>query len=52
MDVKRATELVYRAVKRATESGFKVRFTAEDATRADLDTLIEICNAAVDARER
>jgi 2-isopropylmalate synthase len=49
MDIRRATELVYRSVKRVAESGLKVRFTAEDATRADLDTLIEICHAAVDA---
>ncbi len=49
MDVKRAAKLVYRTVKKVAESGHKVRFTAEDATRADLDILIEICHAAVDA---
>lgn len=49
IDAKKAEKLVYKSVKRAIESGIKVRFTAEDATRADTSTLIEICRAAVDA---
>lgn len=49
MDVKRAAELAYRSVKKVTDARLKARFTAEDATRADVDALIEICQAAVDA---
>lgn len=49
IDVKKAEKLVYKYVKRVVESGIKVRFTAEDATRTDVSTLEEICLAAVDA---
>jgi len=43
-----AAEVAYRSVKRVVENGFKARFTAEDATRANGDALLEICHAAVD----
>lgn len=42
-------EMAYRSVKKVTAAGAKARFTAEDATRADLDDVLEICRAAVEA---
>lgn len=44
-----AADMAYAAVKQVTASGRKARFTAEDATRADFDSLIEICQAALEA---
>lgn len=49
MDIRSATELIYRSVKKIADAGLKARFTAEDAARADLDALIEMCRAAADA---
>jgi len=45
----RAIELAVSAVEYARDHGLKVRFTAEDATRADYGFLVEICKAAVEA---
>lgn len=48
-DIGSAAEMVYNSVKLVTASGRKARFTAEDATRADFDALIDLCQAALEA---
>lgn len=49
INLSEAANMVFRAVKLAASSGRKVRFTAEDASRADQDVLIELGQAALDA---
>lgn len=45
----RASEMVYESVNKVTASGRKARFTAEDATRADFDSVMELCQVALEA---
>jgi len=44
-----AVERAVRAIEHAKSHGVKVRFTAEDGTRARYDFLVRICRAAVEA---
>ncbi len=44
-----AIETAVKSVQYARDHGVEVRFTAEDATRADQDYVIRICRAAIDA---
>jgi len=46
---KEAIKIIIQAIEYAREHGFKVRFTAEDASRTDYSFLVRICNAAVNA---
>jgi len=49
MTREKAIEVAVKAVEYAKDHGFKVRFTAEDATRADFDFAVKLCQAAIDA---
>lgn len=40
---------VYRAVEEVTENGRKARLSIDDAARTDMNILIELCKAAIDA---
>lgn len=44
-----AIDAAVKAVQHAKDHGLKVRFTAEDATRADYGYVVRICKAAVEA---
>lgn len=46
---KDAADMVYRSVKPASSGGRKVRFTCEDASRADQEDLVELSQAALEA---
>ncbi|KON27357.1 2-isopropylmalate synthase [miscellaneous Crenarchaeota group archaeon SMTZ-80] len=48
-DKEEAIKIIIQAIEYAREHGFKVRFTAEDASRTDYSFLVRICNAAVNA---
>ncbi len=48
-DEEEAIKIIIQAIEYAHEHGFKVRFTAEDASRTDYSFLVKICNAAVNA---
>jgi len=48
-DGDKAIEMACTAIEHARSSGLKVRFTAEDATRADYGFLVRICQAAIEA---
>jgi 2-isopropylmalate synthase len=48
-DREEAIKIVIESVEYAREHGFKVRFTAEDASRTDYSFLVRVCNAAVEA---
>jgi 2-isopropylmalate synthase len=49
MSRERALEVAYEAVKYVKDHGLKVRFTAEDGTRADPDFLKELFRSALEA---
>jgi len=44
-----ASRLIYRSVEEITDNGRKVRFSAEDATRANMNVLFELCRVAIEA---
>ncbi len=44
-----AIKIIIEAIEHARENGYKVRFTAEDASRTEYPFLVRICNAAVEA---
>jgi 2-isopropylmalate synthase len=44
-----AIEAAVRSVQHARDHGAKVRFTAEDGTRADRNYVVRICKAAIEA---
>ncbi len=44
-----AVRIIIDAIEYARSNGFKVRFTAEDATRTDYSFLVKICKAAVES---
>jgi 2-isopropylmalate synthase len=44
-----AVEAAVNSVQFAKDHGMKVRFTAEDGTRADYDFVVRICRAAIEA---
>ncbi|MDH5806117.1 MAG: homocitrate synthase [Candidatus Methanomethylicaceae archaeon] len=49
MDEEKAIETAVSSIEYAKAHGLKVRFTAEDATRADYNFLIRICKAAIES---
>lgn len=44
-----ASRLIYRSVEEITDNGRKVRFSAEDVTRANMNVLFELCQVAIEA---
>ncbi len=44
-----AIEAAVKSIQHARDHGVKVRFTAEDGTRADRDFVVRICRAAIEA---
>ena len=44
-----AIEIIQDHIRYARSLGLKVRYTPEDATRTDLDFLVRVCNAAIEA---
>jgi len=46
---KESLSIIVEHIAYARSLGLKVRFTPEDATRTDLEFLVEICNAAIEA---
>ena len=44
-----AIELICEHVRYARSLGLKVRYTPEDASRTDMDFLVEVCNRAIEA---
>lgn len=49
MTEEKAIETTVKVVEHAKDHGFKVRFTAEDATRARREFMVKLCKAAIDA---
>jgi 2-isopropylmalate synthase len=44
-----AIEIISEHVRYAVSLGMKVRYTPEDASRTDLDFLVQVCNSAIEA---
>jgi 2-isopropylmalate synthase len=49
IDENKAIEMAVNSIQYAKDHGLKVRFTAEDATRADYNFVVRICKAAIEA---
>jgi 2-isopropylmalate synthase len=47
-DLEKAIDLITNAIEYAKDHGLKVRYTPEDATRTDYDSLIKVSKAAID----
>ncbi|MGA2572909.1 MAG: homocitrate synthase [Candidatus Methanomethylicaceae archaeon] len=49
MNEEKAIDAAVKCVQYAKDHGMKVRFTAEDGTRADYNFVVRICSATIDA---
>jgi 2-isopropylmalate synthase len=49
MNEEKAIDAAVKCVQYAKDHGMKVRFTAEDGTRADYNFVVRICRAAIDS---